>query len=497
MDLRAKLKQLSQFTRRSRASSETRARQSSDDVKYKPIDNTTDNDASDVNGDLFKSRSIDDILDDIGLRFFHFKAFVILGLLNMTDSLELSMLSVILPNLKSMWNISSLLTGILTFALSAGLVVGSPLWGWVTDTYGRKRGFIGSSTFIIVFAIASAFSFNYYWLWMSLFFVGFGVAAVSQIYVMSMELFPPKYRSIFSTLNSVFWTLGFLISSLVSIKLSVIGYRWALAIVCFPTAIFLVCVLFLPDSPHYHLAAGNEQKALDVLQDFAPEMDLSCTTLSHGPELKRADITRLFRSGYWKITTCLFVLAFTSMTTYYAFVFTASDMANVLNNANMTIGAKNTEIVYYSSGYFYSIMAWMNLPELAILFITALGCHIFSVKYVVLALFALAIMLQIVALFLVSQRTALLIVTMLSRSLLMSETTALFIYASLLYPTENRGIGVGTCLSGGRMGTLVGPFIFETLFERAYHNGIVFSIGILLLGSIATALLPSHSATLS
>lgn len=483
MHLWTKLKQ--------RASSQTTVRQSQDRVKYKPVDSTTDHD------DLFKSRSIDDILDDIGLRFLHFKAFVLLGLLSMTDSLELSILSIILPSLKSIWNISSLLAGILTFALSAGLVVGSPFWGWVADKYGRKRGFIGSSAFIIVFAIASAFSINYFWLWMSLFLVGFGVTTVSQVYVMSMELFPPKYRSIFSVLNSVFWSLGFLVSSLASIKLSVIGYRWALAIVCFPTAIFLVGVLFLPETPHYHLAAGDEQKALDVLQNFAPEMDFSCTTLCHGHESDRADITQLFRSGYWKITTCVCLLAFTSLTTYYSFVFAASDMASVVNNASVTIGSQNTKIVYYSSGNLYSIMAWMSLPELTILFTTALGCHIFAVKYVVIVLLALVVMLQIVALFLVSERTALLIVTIMCRSLLMSETTALFIYASLLYPTENRGIGIGTCLSVGRMGTLLGPFIFETLFVRAYFNEIVFNIGILLLGSIATALLPSHSATLS
>ena len=148
------------------------------------------------------------------------------------------------------------------------------------------------------------FSPNYYWLWISLFFVGFGVASKVDICVMTMELFSQKYRNMFAALSSLFWTVGFLLSAIVSLELSEIGYRWTLGIVCFPTAFFLIGIVFLPDTPYYHLAAGDEQKALNILQNFAPEMDLSSVKLSGNPESKRADISQLFRSGYWKITIC-------------------------------------------------------------------------------------------------------------------------------------------------------------------------------------------------
>ena len=57
-------------------------------------------------------------------------------------------------------------------------------------------------------------------------------------------------------------------------------------------------------------------------------------------------------------------------------------------------------------------------------------------------------------------------------------------------------IGVGACVSMGRIGMLLGPFIFVTLFEQAYFYGIVFNIGILLLEFVAIILLPSRSCTL-
>jgi hypothetical protein len=180
---------------------------------------------------------------------------------------------------------------------------------------------------------------------------------------------------------------------------------------------------------------------------------------------------------------------------YYALVYTASDVASFESATSTVKGPENYKL---GSGNLYSTMAWMNLPELVIIITVAVGCYIFTVKNVVLTLFVLSIILQIVAFFVLNERTALLVVTMLSRSLVMALVSVFYIYASLLYPTENRSIGVGACVSMGRVGMLLGPFTFVTLFEQAYFYGIVFNIGMLLLGFIATALLPSRStATLS
>ncbi len=471
-------------------SEETTASQ--DYVKYKHISDG-DEATNDLSADLFKSRSIDEILDDIGLRLSHFKVFLILGLVNITDSIEVSMLSIILPSLKSNWNLSSLLAGVLTLSLSTGIIIGCWFWGWVADKYGRKRGFIGSATFILVFGFASAFSPNYYWLWISLFLVGFGVATVFQTYVTIMEFFPPKYRCAVSVLNSAVWTLGFLLSALISIELSEIGFRWALAIVCFPSVMFLIGIAFLPDTPYYHLVAGDEQKALNVLQDIAPEMDLSNTKLKREPKSNRADITQLFRSGYWKITTCACIATFTIMLAYYSLVYTASDIASSENKTTILAPKLNK-----SNGNLYSLLAWMNLPEIVIITTVAVGCYFFTVKRVFVITLLLLIILQIIALFIPKHRTVFLVVVMLSRSAAMSGTTLIFIYASLLYPTANRSLGVGVCVSAGRVGMVLGPLIFEALFAHAFYYGIVLNLGIVLLTFIATVLLPSRSsATLS
>ncbi|CAB3999318.1 synaptic vesicle 2-related -like [Paramuricea clavata] len=446
-----------------KASSEKKKSMQTRVVKYKSIfENDDVTGTAGFRADFFKSRSIDGILDGIGLRLFHLKAFLILGLLNIVNSLEDFILSMILPSIKSAWNISSFHAGILTISISIGMIVGCWFWGWVCDKYGRKRGFIGSATFIVVFAFASAFSPNYYWLWISLFLLGFGISTTFETYVMTMELFPPKYRTMFSVLNSVFWTLGFLLSAVTSFELSVIGYRWTLATVSFPATISLVGIAFLSETPYYHLAAGDEQKALNVLQNFAPEMDLSNTKLNRKNESKNADFRRLFRSGYWKITVCICIVTFSLMSTYYVLMCTASDVVS-RENTMSTINShgEQDKLGTSSKGNLYFTMTWMNIPELMIIITVAIGCYFFSVKNVALTLILLTAMLQIGVLFFPNQKTVLLVGTMLSRSLVVSTIAVVYVYASLLYPTENRSIAVGACVSMGRVAMVAGPFVLH------------------------------------
>ena len=493
MEIYAKFKKFLLSTRRTgSANDETHSGRSRIYVKYKHV--SGDNEDTDLRANLSETRSIDEILDDIGLRLFHFKAFLILGLLTMTVSFEISMVSIILPSVKVKWNISSVLAGVLACSLSIGYTVGCWFWGWIFDKYGRKRGFIGGAISIMIFGFANAFSPNYYWLWITLFLVGFALASSVEVYVMTMELFPPKFRTMFSVLTQVFFTLGFLFSAVTSIQLSEIGQHWALALVCFPTVIFLIGIIFLPDTPYFYLAAGDEQKALNILQDFGPEMNLNDTRLKHEPESKRADITQLFRSGYWKITICTCIMAFSVVMVFYVLIFTASDVGSRHNQTSTIEILENSKFKKATEDTMYSIMAWMNLPELAILITASIACYVFAVKNVAQTLLVLPITLQIVTLLVLKQRAALLAVTILCRSLLLASLSVVVVYVSMLYPTANRSLGVGFCLSTGHVGMVLGPFIFEALFTSTYLYGIVFNIGILMSGLLATVLLPSRSS---
>ncbi|XP_028415153.1 putative transporter SVOPL [Dendronephthya gigantea] len=474
-----------------RSSDELKPKQSTKvEVKYQHIPDAEE-EAVNLKDNLFKSTSIDEILDHVGLRLLHWKVFAFLCLLVMTCGLGTAILPAILPSLKPDWNISSIMAGILTISTSAGKIVGTPFWGWVSDKYGRKRSIIGGAAFILVFSCVSAFSTNYYWLWINLFFVGCGLTIIFQSYITIVELFPTNYRSMFSVLIVVFWPLGFLLSAVVSMELSVIGHHWALATVCFPSAVVLIgSIVFLPESPHFYLAAGDEKKALNILQDFAPEMDFSDTIIrKHGPNIQRADFTQLFRSGYWKITICALIVSFSIFLSHYDLIYTSSDVADSQNYTSTTTGLQNEDI---TSSHMYAIMAWMNLPEFVFIIAAAMSCYVFTVKTVLLIVVSLTLLLQIFALFVVNRRIPLLIITMLSRGFLATGVSLLNVFVSLVYPTEIRSVGSGTCVTAGRIGILLGPFIFETWFAKKYFYGTVFNVAVIFALFISTVLLPTQ-----
>ena len=155
-------------------------------------------------GEIFrKSCFIDKILDEIGMRILHWKVFLLLCFLGMTTGLGTAILSAILPTLKSDWNISSVMAGVLTLSSSTGKIAGTTFWAWVSDEYGRKLALIGSAAFMFVFALVSAFSMNYYWLWISLSLSAL-LAIIYQRYVLIAKLFPKRYRSMFSVLTASF-----------------------------------------------------------------------------------------------------------------------------------------------------------------------------------------------------------------------------------------------------------------------------------------------------
>ena len=144
------------------------------------------------------------------------------------------------------------------------------------------------------------------------------------------------------------------------------------------------------------------------------------------------------------------------------------------------------------SSHMYTILAWMNLPEFVMVITAAFNCYVFAVRKVLLTVVLSLLLSLVIALFVVSHRTPLLIFTMLSRSLVATDKYLLVQLVSLLYPTEIRSIGTGTCVSVGRIGIILGPFIFETWFAKNYFYGIVFNIAILSASFIATIPLMLH-----
>ena len=465
--------------------------------KTDPVDSQYEklksDETSEAENDIPVVVTIDDILDDIGLASFHVKFFFLLGCINLLDALEISMISIVSPVVKSEWNLSIWEEAMVPLVATCGMIIGSSIFGWICDQYGRKRAFLASSACILCFGLASFLAVNYYLLLLFLFLTGFGLATVTQVITMTEEFFPKLYRTKFSLLTCLFWTLGFFISAIAGEYIDVLGFRAALALVCIPTAIFLIVGMpFLPESPRYSLASGDNEKALIILQQIAPKnmaAKFQNWRLYKNVDvpLQRGNVVELFRHGYGKITCCLWLLWFVSSLSYYFIIFSTTELAT----NKISLNSEQTEL---KTTNYYFTLAWICLPEIFLILFTTFGSHFFGIKTLMLVNTMIAALLQAIVLLVgFNYKTTAVILLGLSRGFMESQITLTLIYTSEVYPTAIRGVGMGISFSVGRTGLIVGPFIAQTLFQNTHFIGALVNFCSLVLALVAIACLPFRS----
>ena len=319
------------------------------------------------------------------------------------------------------------------------------------------------------------------------------MATITQVITMTEEFFPKLYRTKFSLLTCLFWTLGFFISAIAGEYIDVLGFRAALALVCIPTAIFLILGMpFLPESPRYSLASGDNEKALIILQKMAPKnmaAKFQNWRLYKNVDvpLQRGNVVELFRHGYGKITCCLWLLWFVSSLSYYFIIFSTTELAT----NKISLNSEQTEL---KTTNYYFTLAWICLPEIFLILFTTFGSHFFGIKTLMFVNTMIAALLQAIVLLVgFNYKTTAVILLALSRGCMASQLTLTLIYISEVYPTAIRGIGMGISFSVGRTGMIVGPFIAQTLFQKTYFIGALVNFCSLVLALVAIACLPFRS----
>ena len=119
--------------------------------------------------------TVDAIIENIPISFFHHRLLIICGLSFMADSMEVSLLSFISSCSGDEFQLTNNKKASLVSIVFIGELLGSIIWGFVADKYGRKLSFLLACFIISLCGIFSAFAPSYIWLLVLRFLVGFGV----------------------------------------------------------------------------------------------------------------------------------------------------------------------------------------------------------------------------------------------------------------------------------------------------------------------------------
>jgi sugar porter (SP) family MFS transporter len=156
-----------------------------------------------------------------------------------------------------------------------GAVLGAAVGGRLADRLGRRRIILITAGIFVVGAVGMGLSPGVWWLvaFRLVAGIGIGIASiVGPLYI--SETSPPQIRGSVVSFNQLAITSGILIAYLVGFALSFSGgWRWMLGLGAVPALALGVGMLFMPESPRWLVAHGEEEKARKVLGRMDDSID--------------------------------------------------------------------------------------------------------------------------------------------------------------------------------------------------------------------------------
>ncbi|XP_053613138.1 carcinine transporter [Plodia interpunctella] len=337
-------------------------------------------------------------------------------------------------------------------ALNIGGPIGVYTFGLLNDRIGRKKSFFACLTTLLIGSIMTAFA-NEYWIWvLARTIVGLTIPAVYQIpFIISLELAGPNYRSFVTVMTCVFYTLGLIMLSGITYLLR--DWRLLALATSVPFLFYYLYWFVLPESPRWLLMRERLEEANKILKDIArvngKELPEEFTSKLQKQVLKQkergfketetASVFALCKTPNMRLKTCLITLNWC-----------ASEMVYVgLSYYGPAIGTNQYMSFFLSSAVEIPsyIVCWVLMDRVGRRWPLCLSMVISGIFCIITVLLPEDAQMETLILYLISK-------CFISASFLI-----IYPYAGELYPTELRGVGIGTSAYIGGLGLIIIPFI--------------------------------------
>ena len=205
--------------------------------------------------------------------------------------------------IQALWGLSDNLHGIAMASALYGTVGGSLLGGWPADRFGRKATLLWIGVLYLLGAAGSALASDV-WVFIAARVIGglgIGISTVvAPMYI--SEIAPPQHRGRLAGMFQFNIVFGILVAFVSNALLAGIGpnaWRWMLGVAAFPSLLYALLCLGLPESPRWLLTKkGDREAALKVLQQIEPELSKEAIA-RQADEIMAASTEQVSSGQFW------------------------------------------------------------------------------------------------------------------------------------------------------------------------------------------------------
>lgn len=401
----------------------------------------------------------------------------------MLDGFDFFIIGVAVPLIVAHWGITPLETGLLTSAAVLGAIVGAAVMGPLSDRIGRKIAFRIDLGMFVLFALASAFAPDIWWLIAFRFLLGVGIGAdypIAASYV--AEISPTRLRPRLLIGAFSFQAIGQLLGALVGLGVLMLdphpeAWRWMLAVGVVPAVIIVIMRRGVPESPIWLASQAKYLEAADALSKFAgrtvnadeireaPVAREGAVLVSATGASPTANRSTLFSKRYRKQTLLTGAPWFLmDIATYGVGVFTPTILAALALSSSASTQYIADDIVATEGAAFLDIFLIVGFAA-AILLVRRLGLVIMqSVGFFVMA-GALVVLGTTELMEQSPVQLAIIFLAFAAFNLFMNAgpNSTTFAMPTAVFPADVRGAGAGFAAAAGKAGAAIGTFFFPQL----------------------------------
>ncbi|KAK7071333.1 hypothetical protein SK128_003957 [Halocaridina rubra] len=349
-----------------------------------------------------------------------------------------------------------------------GMLIGSYLFGDLSDRFGRKPIFLSALVIMVVVGVGHAVIPDYYSFTTLRLILGASLQGVFLVsYVMAMELVGKKRRVLVGVLAQAFYTLGYFMAAFLA--WSIESWRWLQIAMTLPALLFIPYYWIIPESSRWLITKGRTEEARVILEQAAKvnkkevteELMLQALEMSKsGKDGGKGNVLDLFRyPNLRRKTLNLFFNWFVNSGVYYGLS---------LNTGNL---GGNDYINFVISGA-------VELPAhaLTILLLDRIGRRLPLCAFLVLGGLAL------LSTMFIPKDLGWLLVTlaMFGKLCITASYAIIYVLTAEIFPTVVRNVGVGSSSMVARIGGALAPYI--NLLGDAWKP-----LPLLIFGSLAFA----------